>query len=42
MELALGNETLLKHAMTTLDDHLGIKKSAVQEQQQLPAVKIGR
>lgn len=42
MELALGNEIVLKHAMHTLDAHLGIQRSAVQEQQQAPAAKIGR
>ncbi|WP_345948995.1 hypothetical protein ABDD95_19295 [Mucilaginibacter sp. PAMB04274] len=42
MELALGNDIVLKHAMNTLDDHLGIKKSEVQEQQRAPAAKIGR
>ncbi|WP_345951270.1 hypothetical protein ABDD95_07520 [Mucilaginibacter sp. PAMB04274] len=42
MELALGNDTLLKHAMNTLDDHLGLKKSAAQDIQQASAVRIGR
>lgn len=42
MELALGNETVLRHAMTTLDDQLGLKKSADLAQQQVPSPKIGR